>query len=312
MVFFRKKRVANDNKQSSRPIFIGGDGRSGTTLLSVVLDVHSKLVVGPELHFNGAKNLGPYALECANLLANEDPRAFGKGLKENPDYKLGVQFVKRCHRFGVGFDELAALIERTIKRTGSDLKSFEERCELIHEIGELRRHDTGKERWGIKIMREIKRPDRYLKVWPKAQFIHIIRDGRDVAASQLIEHGKWGYEDIKKAASGWVEIIESFRKYGSPENCLEIRYEDLVLDAEKAIRKMTEFLGVEFEPDMLRHNEVEHTLFDNPYNHASINQVVKPLNDSSIERFRNDLTPEQIEKFWDIAGSQLAELGYKL
>jgi Sulfotransferase family len=59
----------------SAPIFVGGDGRSGTTLLSLILDSNSELVVGPELHFRGPANLGASCVEACDLLINSDPRA---------------------------------------------------------------------------------------------------------------------------------------------------------------------------------------------------------------------------------------------
>lgn len=292
------------------PIFIGGDGRSGTTLLSVVLDSHPDLVVGPELHFGGPKNLGSYARKCAELLARSDPSVFGKELKENPDLKPGVQFAKRCHRFGVEFSELVQLIDEAVIETRDDMESFEQRCVLINKIGESRRDSTRKARWGIKIMREIKNLSRYKKLWPGAQFVHIIRDGRDVAASQLIEHGTWGYADIEKAANGWVELIRAARKQATEDNYFEIRYEDLVEDTEAALGRLVGFLSLDLDQAMLKHNEVDHSLFNTAYNHASIDQVVKPINSSSIGRFRDDLSAEQQEAFWAIAGPMLDELGY--
>jgi hypothetical protein len=309
--FLKKPSRGDVSGAAGAPIFIGGDGRSGTTLLSVVLDSHSDLVVGPELHFSGPKNLGPYVKKCAKLLACGDPSVFGKGLKENPDLKLGVQFAKRCHRFGIEFSELVKLIDEAVSETTGNLDGFDQRCVLINKIGELRRIRTQKARWGIKIMREIKTLHKYNKIWPGAQFIHIIRDGRDVAASQLIEHGTWGYADIEKAAKGWVNLIRTARKQASDHNYFEISYEDLVRDTEVTLVRLMEFLGLPLERAMLKHSVVDHTLFDNAYNHASISQVVKPINSSSVGRFREDLSVEQQEIFWDIAGSMLDELGYE-
>jgi len=310
---FLKKNFNSNLKPvfDGSPIFVGGDGRSGTTLLSLVLDTHSQLVVGPELHFGGPKNLGSYAKKCAELVVACDPRVFGKGLKENPDLKLGVQFVKRCHRFGIAFDELIELIDESIRESNSELETFEQRCVLINKIGQQRCIKTDKPIWGMKIMREVKNLNRYKMLWPKARFIHIIRDGRDVAASQLIEHGTWGYADIKKAAIGWVDLITNSRKQSAPEGYFEIKYEDLVMNTESALIRLVDFIGVPMEQGMLKHNKVEHALFDNAYNHASINQVVNPINSSSIERFRKDLTEEQQEAFWAIAGLMLDELGYE-
>ena len=301
-----------ENCFSSKPIFIGGDGRSGTTLLSLILDSHSQLVVGPELHFSGPKNLGPYLLECCELLIAGDARAFGQGLKEAPEFKLGVQFAKRCHRFGVEFVELRELVTAQLAQTGGDVRSFADRCVLIDEIGEHRREATGAQRWGIKIMRDIGKVHLYHGLWPEAQFIHLIRDGRDVAASQMTEYGSWGYGDVRKAAKGWYGLIDQARIKGRSAEMLEVRYEDLVTDTELTTRKVAEFLRVDWEPALLQPHVTEHSLFENPYNHPSVESLREPINDSAIGRYRSDLTPRQVKLFNRIAGKYLKALGYCL
>lgn len=294
------------------PIFIGGDGRSGTTLLSLVLNAHPDLAVGPELHFNGPDDLGPCVLECARLLAAGDERAFGKGLKAHPELKKGVQFAKRCHRFGIGFEELADLIDEAQRRTGTRLARFEHRCVLIDLIGQRRCEATGKQSWGIKTMREIAALKKYADLWPKARFIHIIRDGRDVAASQMTEHGTWGYDDVELAARTWSKLIRQVRKESGRAPVLEIRYEDLVRTAEATVRRTLEFLDVAWDDAVLRHSEAEQPLLENPYNHPSTAAVSQPINESAIGRYARDLTPDQIDAFNRIAGDELRAFEYAI
>jgi hypothetical protein len=294
------------------PIFIGGDGRSGTTLLSLILDSHPELNVGPELHFSGPENLGPYVLHCLDLLQVNDPSSHGAGLKENPQLKRGVQFAKRCHRFGVDFVVLERLVKETMGVARSDLSTFEDRCILINAIGEHRRTESGARRWGIKIMRDIGRVHSYSKLWPRAQFIHVIRDGRDVAASQMTEHGTWGYDDVGRAAHGWMELIQKARKNDHRAALIEIRYEDVVGEPEEALHGLLNFLRLTWSDQVLRHTEVPHSLYDNPYNHPSISSIVKPINSSAVGRYRKDLSPEQITLFESIARASLDELGYHI
>lgn len=295
---------------SGRPIFIGGDGRSGTTLLNVVLDSHPLLAVGPELHFAGPVNLGPYILHCCDLIERKDPRTIGKALAENPDIKPGVQCVRRIQRAGFEIDDLKRLIPEAMQRTKSDLESFADRSVLVDLLGRLACERDGKSRYGFKIMREIRNVAKYAEVWPEAQFVHIIRDGRDVAASQMLEHGSWGYGDIEIAAKGWVSVIEEARASALGLSYHEIRYEDLVQDPEPALRALLSFLDVPWHDAVLRHEQEDHAFFHTHVRHPSRDAAKKPINTQAVGRFRNDLTPEQIAGFEAIALPKLRELGY--
>ena len=297
--------------QESHPIFIGGDGRSGTTLLSVILDSHPVLRVGPELHFRGPPNLGPYILRCLGIREGCSSTEEWVAHKKDKELYTGVHFVNRCHRFGIEPRELRGFVEQAMHACSSDLESFEDRCALIEILGECTRRRSDASRWGIKIMREIRVLDWYAKVWPKAQFVHIIRDGRDVASSQMTEHASWGYEDIEQAAVKWVELIRRVRRSTNAERIYELRYEDLVCEPLPTLRQLVDFLKVSWNEEMLRHQSQELPLFRNPYDHPSIDTVVRPINSSAVGRYRRDLSSKQIEAFEEIAGDSLRELGYK-
>lgn len=300
--------------QPGRPIFIGGDGRSGTTLLNVILDSHPSLSVGPELHFAGRKlpNLGPYVLECIELLDANDPRTKGKALSDNPDIKPGVQFVHRVERAGVDRKFIRATIEHIMHERTHDIETFEERCELVHEFGEHTRTRDRTERFGYKIMREIRNISRYASVWPGAQFIHIIRDGRDVAASQMLEHGSWGYGDIEKAAEGWVALIRDTRANATGLSYHEVRYEDIVFEAKSTLKRVLAFLDQPWHRAVLKHHRVHHDFFKTKVRHPSRDQTKKPINASSVGRYKRDLDPDQIAAFEHVARGMLEELGYEV
>lgn len=306
--------TASNTNTNQSPIFIGGDGRSGTTLLSVVLDSHPDLAVGPELHFSGPKNLGDYTINCAELLIDNNPKAFGLGLKNNPELKFGVQFVKRCLRFGVEYEEVKELCEMAKEKTKSNLELFADRLYLIDLLGRRRLRKTKKKFWGMKIMRDISKADKYNNFWPNAMFIHIIRDGRDVASSQIKEHSTWGYGDIEKAANNWVKIIKQSRRiaYKYNLNYYEVKYEDLVFSPKETQKKLCDFLGIQWSKNMNSHESQRHSLFDNPFNHASISQVERPINTKAVSRYKKDLSQEEVSIFNNTAKEILTDLNYDL
>jgi hypothetical protein len=298
---------------ASDPVLIGGDNRSGTTLTSVVLDSHPDLVVGPELDFVEPANLGPYVLESCDLLLAGDPRVQGPGVETaDPDWYFGVQFVKQCHRFGVPFAELRELVAGVVADLGTDVADFDERCVVIDAVGEHRRRATGMRRWGIKIQRQIHRVDDFARRWPAAHFVHVVRDGRDVAASNLVGGQEWSYKTIPEAAAGWLGVVERPPTVAPAGRYLELRYEDLVGDPSTALHRVVDFLGLRWDDALLRHAELPHTLFDNPYAHPSAGAAAEALSAAKVARHRRDLTAEQITDFERLAGHELTRLGYRL
>lgn len=305
--------LTNRSPLPSDPILIGGDNRSGTTLTSVVLDSHPDLVVGPELDFTEPRDLGPYIVQSCELLLAGDPRVQGPGVQTaDPDWAFGVQFAKQCHRFGVTFDSLRELVAGVIAELGTDIVDFDDRVHVLHAVGEFRREQTGALRWGIKIQRQIHRVDDFARLIPRAHFLHVVRDGRDVAASNLTGGQEWAYQTVEAAAAGWLGVVERPPTVAPPDRYLEMRYEDLVGDPQKTLRRVVEFLGIRWDDALLRHAELPHTLFDNPYDHPSAENTAQALYAAKVGRHRTELSPDQIARFEALAGHELTRLGYPL
>ena len=159
-------------------------------------------------------------------------------------------------------------------------------------------------------MREIRSPGRYAKVWDEAQFIHIIRDGRDVAASQLMGHGNWGYGDIEEAARNWQNIILQSRRNSSELSYTEVKYEDIVAEPEETLRGVCKFLKIRWSKKLLTHEKQKHDFYDTKIAHPSREASKKEINSSAVGRFKRDLNESQIELFNNIAGDMLESLGY--
>tara|TARA_B100001996_G_C18576473_1_gene560525 strand:+ start:22 stop:927 length:906 start_codon:yes stop_codon:yes gene_type:complete len=300
----------DSNEVINDPIFIGGDGRSGTTLLNVILDSHPGLSVAPEYHFNGGSDLGTTALEAVRIKQDGGLLESGVRAVDTPEWKPSIQFVNRVMRAGLTLEEIAEAISSSMLETGTNLVDFEDRCKLIEKFGGILSKRHSKKRWGMKIMREIRSPGRYAKVWDEAQFIHIIRDGRDVAASQLMGHGNWGYGDIEEAARNWQNIILQSRRNSSELSYTEVRYEDIVTKPEETLKDLCKFLKIRWSKRLLNHEKQKHDFYDTKIAHPSREASKKEINSSAVGRFKRDLNEEQIELFNSIAGEMLESLGY--
>lgn len=109
----------------------------------------------------------------------------------------------------------------------------------------------GKQRWADKSPGYAMHMDFIAEVFPRAQFIHIIRDGRDVALSH---RKRFGYWSSVKSAVKWPRYIRAARMSGAKlgtNRYLEVRYEELVGDVEGTARKVLDYLGEQWDPQML-------------------------------------------------------------
>ncbi|MFJ2604230.1 sulfotransferase family protein [Streptomyces sp. NPDC091279] len=300
---------------TSAPVLLGGENRSGTTLLSIVLDSHPDLVVGPEIDFPEPPNLGPHILAVCDLMDQDDPRVIGALTDKesiDPEWYDSMHFVAQCERSGVNREQVRALVTDLMAERGTDLSTLEDRCRLIDAIGEFRRADHDVRHWGMKLQRKIQDVGTYARIWPHARFIHIVRDGRDLAASHLKTVPDWGYRTVAEAAYGWLEVVSRPRLEAPAGRYLEVRYEDLITRPRQTAERMLDHLGLAWDESVLHHAEQEHSLFDKPWGHPAAEAAGKPLYTGRNGRYLQDLTPAEIREFEQIAGSELERLGYGL
>jgi hypothetical protein len=165
------------------------------------------------------------------------------------------------------------------------------------------------------------------RLLPEAHFIHLVRDGRDVALSLRSRFFSPG-PDTETQAGYWRENVESARQAGSRcRHYLEIRYEDLLRDTEAVLRKICAFIDLTFTRDMLRYHE---RTPERLREHLSRYQVTGRLLISHEDRlrqqattmrapdvsrigvWRHEMSSDEIRRFQNVAGPLLEELGYPL
>ncbi len=91
------------------------------------------------------------------------------------------------------------------------------------------------------------------ELFPGAKYIHMVRDGRDVAIS--FARTPWWHDDIGQNLERWHtevwKIIDSSNRILNPNQILQVRYEDFVEQPESGLRRICDFLGIDFEEAML-------------------------------------------------------------
>jgi hypothetical protein len=155
-------------------------------------------------------------------------------------------------------------------------------------------------------------------LFPEAKFVHIIRDGRDVALS-LINWAKsprvvgerfatWFEDPVSTAALYWEWSVRLGRETGLDLQNLyhEVRYESLVDQAAETSAELCQFLELPYDPAMIRFH-VGRTVSEPGLDakHAWL-PVTAGLRD-----WRRDMRHEDVERFEASAGELLDELGYR-
>lgn len=253
-------------------VFVGGCGRSGTTLFKELLNRHSRFACGPETSLFGL----PFRLE--NIAA-----PWGIRLKELEEMR----------------DRSANLIEFADIFAGTFLKA------------------ESKSRWAEKTPNNVRAIERLLTWYPNCRFIHVVRDGRDVACS-LRNHPKERVKSgkivpvsmnnpVRVSAQRWLTDTMRGLAFREHPRCLEVRYESLVAEPENEMRKVCSFVGEEFESEMFSFDSESPS---RPGQNMNNERASGPISARSVGRWKSDLSPGERSEFVDIAGELLIALGY--
>lgn len=269
--------------------FIIGSGRSGTTLLRAMFDSHPDMAIPFESYF------------VADMAMVKD--RYHEGGVFDPDHYVNDMLgYYRFQRWELPEDQVR---DRYAKEAPPD---FADAVRLAYR---MYAEAQGKSRYGDKTPRYVTTVPVLAETFPESIFIHIIRDGRNVALSYL--EMEWGPDNLKKAAKKWKERVEVGRRDGGalgPRRYTEIRYEDLVGDPEGEMARLADFVGIEIHPAMFRYYERADEIrkgANYPHRHQHIS---KPPT-KNLRDWRTIMSDEDIELFDGIAGDLLHELGYE-
>ena len=274
------------------PFFIIGSGRSGNTLLRRILASHPSYHIPPETYVLGT--ICKRYWQIAHMDWNDIV----------PFIYSYFQFHEEFETFDVG--TLSELV-RTVQSADTGRRSLAFIINAFYEW-HARQRGISAERWGDKTPLNVYALKRLHRVFPKAQFVHIVRDGGDVVASYL-EAGI--YQSAEEAAWRWRTAVGLCRRFGkaNARSYLEVRYEDLVTEPHGTVVRICAFLGTPFDERMLGLPGDAARLGDVPRRERH-SEVLKPISADKIGKGRGLLSAEQKRRVDGIIAKQMAELGY--
>jgi hypothetical protein len=188
---------------------------------------------------------------------------------------------------------------------------------LVSEIFDLYGRVRGRTLVGDKTPDYVRKIETLHALWPQARFVHLVRDGRDVALSMMDwpkvrpkpgDFVTWHEDPVSTAALWWELNVRLGRQAGrplGPKLYYEMRYESLVCHPREVIAALCEFLGVRYDDAMLHFWEGD-AGSDPGLEKKRAYQPVTP----GLRDWRSQLSPQDQERFEAAAGPLLDELGY--
>ena len=222
-------------KPSTAPVFVVGGPRSGTTLLSAMLAAHSAFDCGPETHFLSrwsrlAQSERERILDPADWPERATAYVCSLSLGKKPIYPM----------FGLEREEVRAWMAVRPPSLATILES----------LTAQRAGRNGAPRWVEKTPRHLEVPELIVETWPHARIVRIVRDPRDAAVS--LTKVPFGTPSLLTNLSVLARMNEAAADfYRESGVALTVRYEDLVATPEPELRRMCEFIDVDYEPGML-------------------------------------------------------------
>lgn len=275
--------------------FIVGVGRSGTTLLRLMLDAHPQLAIPPE--FNWLEPVLPDLQQ-----EDADPQAIADKIVATQSWP----------DLDISETRLRALLEAV--PPGKDPSHF------LRGIYADYAARFGKLRFGDKTPKNLQRMAWQQTAFPEARFIHIIRDGRDVAlsAKDVFFGERAAFPNLLKS---WRDQIFRARKQSAQLNhYLEIRYEDLVTDTQTVLERVCAFIELDLDPAMLNYHrtapdrlaELKDMQHHRPVPAEERRRMFaltsQPPSETRIGRWKHQLTEEQKAEALELAGRMLNSL----
>ena len=213
-------------------IFVGGIPRSGTSLMRDIIGSHPDVAMFPsEL---------PLWRIIAVEFARQDPS------QREVQVRLVGAVVNhpRMGQAGIVLDPgavLAAIARERVVTVGV----------VFAYVMRQYARQRGRPRWGVKDPLNEFHADRIFAELPRASFVHMVRDPRDVVTSQ---RGRWGAaaQHVVSTTDAWRRSAALARRRGtSAPGYVAVRYEDLVAAPADVVRRVCDRLGLDYRPEML-------------------------------------------------------------
>ncbi len=280
-----------DTERKRRPVFVMGCHRSGTNLLYDTL-----LSAGGFAVYRGY--LPIYKILIPRFGSLDNPR--------NREKIVDVWMrSKGFARAGVEAGPLSSELLAEC-RNGGDFMRI-----VMDQVAQ----SQSAQRWAVYDPDNVLHMARIKRDIPDALFVHIVRDGRDVALS-LMKMGEfrpfpWSRQSrgLLETALYWDWMVQQGRQYGRqiPEDYIELHYEELVTEPRPVLARLGDFLDHDLNYDRIQEAGLGRVRESNSSFRGDRKEKQNPVN-----RWKQGLTHSEVAGLEAVIGSSLQEFGYPL
>ncbi len=282
-------------------IFIVGNSRSGTKMLTTILSKSKEIFCFPEIHFfEQFYDFSCESLDRTNALdllstilciAEKGYRGNTKMTNEERRfYVLRAEKVieeqSTYHPLEVYFTALKYYADSKVPCDPTPRNQF-----YIEEISERIKH---------------------------AKFLYLVRDPRDILLSQKnkwkARKGVFSRLDVIRTKLNyhptvisklWNASINQFEKHCDRDNLYYCKYEDFVSNPEKFLKEICPFVGVEYHDSMLDIHYMGSSMNKSDYKERGIST-------KSLGKWRDGLSQSEAQIAQDVCGEKMKKLGYEI
>ena len=267
------------------PIFIVGMARSGTSLLQSILNNHPNIVIPRETGFFYLTEIYQKKSKIASFSKEEIELFWNWYSKE-----------RRFTYLNLNKNEVRNNIDKT-----NNSKNF---INVLDGVMNTCLEVNNKVRWGEKTPGHEMYLEKIFESYPKAKIIFMIRDPRAVYFS--LKNVPWNNQFISVFIKRWNRSVKKFKEYRSDDRVLMVNYEELVNNVNYKILEICNFIGEEYNNDMLKNRLSNFETFGkNSWSFKNEFATSRKVDNSSIEKWKNNLNSFEVSVIENYAESEI-------
>ena len=262
------------------PVILIGHGSSGTSICAALIRKYCAVAFGNESQF--MIRLARLAQSWGDL---SDPQV----LRGAVDYLLKERYFERAERI-YGFRPTAEQILERVKQPSMS--------GIYQALFSLMADHQDTDRWGDKTPEYMDHLSELRELFPTAQYILVVRDGRDTALSVMARY--YGPTNLVVAAQEWRETARQgmeFLETLPADRKLVIRYEDMMGNPVETLRTVMDYLGARpRDPQMLER----------------VGPMIREeLRENNFNKWKKKMSVREREMFEALAGPELKYYGFE-